>query len=271
MTPGARRHVAEAAAVTLVSVQNWLSNRRTPAALYVPANVAVAGTLVALGRWGGATWADLGLGRARLPAALRAAAGIGGAMVGVVTVAVAAPATRAWFADERVVSLPSRTAAYHALFRIPVGTAFAEELAFRGVLLGLSLQHRSWGASVAWTSALFGLWHVLPTIDTLPHNPLGRAARDAGRQRRAVAASVGATAVAGAGLASLRWSTGSVVTPIVVHAAVNAAAFMGARIAHRDRCADGRSVDRYRARPPRARQAAKKAHARLPSTRSPSA
>ena len=49
-------------------------------------------------------------------------------------------------------------------------TVIPEEFAFRGVLLGSAL--RLWGpwrASLI-TSALFGLWHVLPTLHTMRDN-----------------------------------------------------------------------------------------------------
>jgi hypothetical protein len=48
---------------------------------------------------------------------------------------------------------------YRIAFRIPVGTAAFEELAFRGVLFGLLLREGVWKA--AWTSTgVFALYHV---------------------------------------------------------------------------------------------------------------
>ncbi len=237
----ARRHEAEAAVVALVAMHNWLSNRRLPAAVYVPANLTVAGAVLAVARWAGVSWSDLGLGRGHVAAGLPAAGGVAAAILAVVSAAAVAVPTRGLFADDRVLSLTPRTAAYQALVRIPVGTALCEELVFRGALLGLSLRRRSWPASVAWTSALFGAWHVLPTIDTLPKNPLGRTALAGGWQRRAVAGSVTATAAAGAGFALLRRRTGSVAPAVVAHATLNVAAFLAARHApalraHRASC-----------------------------------
>jgi uncharacterized protein len=228
MTPTTRRHIAEAAAVTVVTAHNWLSNRRIPAALYVPANVAVAAALIGIGRWGGASADDLGLRTDHVAAGTAAGVAAGALLAGTVVAMAANPRTRHWFADDRA-RLAPRAAAYETLFRIPLGTALAEELTFRSALLGLSLRHRSWPRSVAWTSALFGLWHVLPTIDTLPEHVVGRAAVDAGQQHHAVGAAVAATAAGGAGLAFLRWATGSVAAPVVVHAMLNATALLTAR------------------------------------------
>jgi membrane protease YdiL (CAAX protease family) len=113
--------------------------------------------------------------------------------------------------------------------RIPVGTALAEELAFRGALLGLSLNHRSWLRSIAWTSALFGVWHVLPTLNTLESNPVGRLAVEAGHHRHAVLFNVAAMTAAGVLFALLRAATGSIVAPVIAHATANAAAYAAAR------------------------------------------
>lgn len=229
MTPQTRRHVAEASAVAVASVHNWLANRRTPPPLYVPANIATAAMLIGIARWGGASASDLGLEAERIAGGTVIGIAAGALAGGAIAAAAALPATREWFADDRALLLTRRTAAYDALVRIPFGTALAEELTFRGALLGLSLRHRSWRTSVAWSSALFGLWHVLPTIDTLPKHLVGRAAVQAGQQRRAVAAAVAATTAGGAGLAFLRWATGSVATPVVVHAVLNATALLVAR------------------------------------------
>ena len=215
--------------MALVTAHNWMSNRRIPAPLYVPANVAVAGALIGLGRWGGAGWEDLGLGRQQLRSGLAAAATVGAVASTVVTRAAASPRAGRWFADDRALLLSPRAATYEALIRIPLGTALAEELTFRGALLGLSLRHRPWPASVAWTSAAFGLWHILPTIDTLPKHTMGRDALERGRSNHAVGFAVASTTAAGAGLALLRWATGSVVTPVAVHAVVNATALLQAR------------------------------------------
>ncbi len=232
LTPSSRRHLAEAGAVAVATTHNWLSNRRLPASVYVPVNVVVAAGLIGLGRWGGASWADLGLERRQAGDGFLAGAALGGVTVLAVSQAAARPQLQHWFADERVINLTRRDAVYQALIRIPVGTALAEELTFRGALTGLSLRQRSWPATVAFTSALFGLWHVLPVIDTLAKHPLGKVALEAGRPNAAVATGVVGTGLAGVGFSLLRWATGSVVAPAVLHAMVNVSGFAAARILH---------------------------------------
>ncbi len=44
---------------------------------------------------------------------------------------------------------------------------------FRGALLGLFLRRHTRPTAVLASSTRFGLWHVLPTLDTLDANPAG--------------------------------------------------------------------------------------------------
>ena len=234
-TPTTRRHVAEAAAVGLATAHNWMSNRRLPPSVYVPANIAVAGALIGLGRWGGASWADLGLDEEHVAEGVFVGTAISAMTVLAVSEAMSRPPLQRWFADQRVINLGRREAWYQAIIRIPIGTALAEELTFRGALTGLSLRQRSPAATVAFTSALFGLWHILPTFDTLSQHPLGQVALEAGRPTSAVVTGVVGTGLAGIVFGFLRVATGSVVAPTMFHAAVNVSGFVAARILHVDR------------------------------------
>lgn len=134
-------------------------------------------------------------------------------------------------ADERVRGLWGASLAYQALVRVPLGTAFLEELAFRGVLLGawLDLGHAQ---AVAGSSAVFGLWHVSPTINLVRANH-----PHATRQRTIVTimAAVVVTAGAGVALAVLRLETSSVYVPFALHATVNSLATVAGARAHRRR------------------------------------
>ena len=106
--------------------------------------------------------------------------------------------------------------------RIPLGTAFVEEVVFRGVLLGAFLGEGTVVALIV-TSATFGLWHIAPTALLV----------DANRLRGVVVpAGVVATGVAGAFLGWLRVETGSIAAPFVLHALVNALGGGAAMIAH---------------------------------------
>jgi membrane protease YdiL (CAAX protease family) len=153
---------------------------------------------------------------------------------GAVALAAALPATGRFFHDRRVSGAGRGEAAYHLTVRIPLATALAEELLFRGVLLALFRQRRSPGAAVAWTSLLFGAWHVLPTIDHYQGNPASDLVADPARGRRlAVLATTLSTAVAGGAFAWLRLRSRSVLAPILAHAAINVSAYLaGRRVGH---------------------------------------
>ncbi len=161
--------------------------------------------------------------RIGLVTALPAAAVVGlGAVV---------PATREFFQDERARGGGTRHVLFETLVRIPLGTALPEEVIFRGSLLGLFTQRHSPTVAASMSSILFGVWHVLPTLRTLPLNPAGaRAHGNPKRAAGAAAAAVTATALAGYGLAWLRFRSGSTAAPVVAHAALNATAYLAARI-----------------------------------------
>ncbi len=107
----------------------------------------------------------------------------------------------------------------------------AEELIFRGALLGLFLQrHRPWVAA-ALSSAVFGVWHVLPTLNSLDTNP-GASATSGSLllQAAAVAFVVLATGVAGMFFSWLRLRSGSILAPWLTHTGFNAIGYIGSRL-----------------------------------------
>lgn len=204
--PAAPTHPA--GLVALVAAHNIAANRLIPEAAYVPVNLLGATAAVTLSRRAGASWTDLGLGRADARCGLRLGAGAAVVAAGAVLAARVAPSTRGWFRDARAQRPGRARAAYDIGVRIPLGTALAEELVFRSAVLG----HPSGGTSAAGTSAgavarssvLFGLWHVLPSLATAgPNAALGSLGSRRGRAS-VVTASVAATTVAGAALAGLR-------------------------------------------------------------------
>jgi len=208
--------------------------RIVPDVLYVPVNLAAAGLgLIALRR-AGVPWRDLGLARDRMRSGLRLGALTVIPIAAAVAVGLAIPWTRDFFRDTSIVSASTAEAAYTLLLRIPYGTALAEELIFRGSLLGLYLQrHRPWVA-VLMSSAVFGFWHVLPTLSSLDTNP--GAAATAGSlalQTGAVAFIVLTTGVAGVFFCYLRLRSGSVLAPWLTHTAFNSVGYIGSRIAGR--------------------------------------
>ena len=188
-----------------------------PGAAYIPTNVVVGTALVSLARRGGLSWEALGLGRRHAGRGLRAGAVAAAVAAAAMLAGAALPLTRGLFDDERVaVDAGTGELAYQTLVRIPVGTVAFEELAFRGVLLGLLLRRLSPAAAVAVDSALFGLWHIVPTLATARANQITGAGRVG-----LVAGAVVLTAVGGAVFCALRLRGRHLLAPALLHLAFN--------------------------------------------------
>jgi membrane protease YdiL (CAAX protease family) len=222
---------AELAGLAAVLGHGAAVTRLVPPPAYVPANLMAAAGAVTVARRAGVPLSAMGLERR----SLRSGLAIGTVAAIPIALAVAGgvmlPATRRYFADERAIRGGSGYALYEGLLRIPLGTALAEEVIFRGALLGWLERRRGRRAAVALSSAVFGLWHVLPTFDGLRTNPVG--SLTAGRPPRvAGAAALAVLTTAGAGwtFAWLRFRAGSVLAPAIAHASMNGFAFAAGRL-----------------------------------------
>lgn len=205
--------------VAVLGAHNVVGNLVVPSELYVPVNLAVAAVLLVVARGGGVSWEQVGLGRSNVGRGARVGAVAFLVVAVVLVVAAAIPATRPFFEDDRAADLSGAAVAYHALVRIPLGTVALEEIAFRGVLLALLERVASTGVAAAWSSALFGLWHVVPTVEALRTNDL-----DPGFVP--VATAVAVTAAGGLAFCWLRLRGGSLVAPALAHVATNSVALV---------------------------------------------
>ncbi|WP_370323794.1 CPBP family intramembrane glutamic endopeptidase [Euzebya sp.] len=229
MRAGSRDRTA-VAAVSVLAASNVMTNRVLPPVAYVPWNLGLAATLVALARRAGCDDAALGLDRRDLRRGAVAGAA-GAAMVAAGYGAVlASGAGRTAFADERVTSLSTSTAWWHVLVRIPLGTALAEEVAFRGVLPALleGTSRPSW-APGAVSSLLFGVWHILPARELRRQNASVEGLATAHGELPVLVAQVAAMTAAGGVLHVLRRRAGHLVAPIGVHVAANVLGLAAAR------------------------------------------
>jgi uncharacterized protein len=224
--------VLVAALVPVLGAWNNLVVHRLPGrpASYVVANVAATAVLLAAARASGLSWGELGLDRRRLAAGAR----WGGTCAAVVAAgygtALALPPLRPLLGDARVAGLDGGELALQALVRIPLGTVLWEEVAFRGVLLaalGRLLPRR--GATAA-SAALFGLWHVRPTLAALAANDLAEG--PLARTGAVLLACLG-TAAAGVLFAELRLRSGSLLAPVLLHLATNSLGVLAGAAASR--------------------------------------
>jgi membrane protease YdiL (CAAX protease family) len=216
----------------LIVAYNNVVNRWTPfhGAAYMPLNLTFTGviTLVAAARL------ELSRGELGLEGDI-SDAGVSFAAVaafGIGAFALARSRHAYRIADRRVVDLRGPKLASYVLARIPLGTAVAEEVIFRGVLFAV---WREVGisslAAALFASLAFGLWHVSPTILGIRINDPQATGR---KLRAAVAGAVLLTTVAGLGLTWLRLRTGGLLAPIVLHGGINSvSALAGVRAGRR--------------------------------------
>jgi membrane protease YdiL (CAAX protease family) len=233
-----RRERATAAAVSLLAAgYNVAVNRVLSPRTHVPANLAFAAAICGIGRVAARmSWSDLGLGRTEAGRGFRVGTKSSLMSAALVAAAAAAPWTRRFFADERILRSSRGAAVYEMCVRIPLATALPEEVVFRGVLLSVLSRSHTTATAIAWTSTLFGLWHVLPTLDTMRTNPIKDVLPEGWLGYAAAAgAALPATAATGALFALLRNRSGSVVAPVLTHTAINATAYLGGRLSHRHR------------------------------------
>jgi uncharacterized protein len=181
----------------------------------------LTGVLVLIAWTSGATLADVGLRPADAGAGLRYGGAAFGAVFVALLVAAAVPATRHVLHDTRG-QIAGGQLVNELVVSIVLLTAVPEEFAFRGVLLGSAVS--LWGERRALlvTSGLFGLWHIQPTLATMPDNPgvSGLSERTAGRLL-VVLGAVAVTSVSGLVFGWLRLRSRSLLAPVLAHMATN--------------------------------------------------
>lgn len=225
----------ELAGVAVLALHNVAVHRLLTAPAGAALNLATAVGLAGFARQVGCSAADLGIRPADAASGLRTGVVAAAVAGGAVALGATVPATRPLFDNRRIRDASRRQAGYHLAVRIPIATALAEELLFRGALLALLRRERSPATAVLWTSLLFGAWHVLPTLEDYRGNQASALLGDPARGRwLAVLATTVSTAAAGSAFAWLRLRSRSLVAPVLAHAAVNASAYVAGRwVAHR--------------------------------------
>ena len=216
------------AIVALTAYANVIANRVLDSWLHIPFNLGILGVAVAIARHAGANATDLGYRRDRLRRGLIVGSIVMGVIGVGILIGVALPFTRDFFRDERVTDRSTGTVLFNALIRIPIATAFYEETLFRGVLFGMFA--RRWAplwAGLA-SSLLFGLWHILPTIDTLLTNPAGEGIDSIPEIALALTGTVAGLTLTGFAFLWLRLRANSTVAPVMAHIATNSFALLAA-------------------------------------------
>src|SRR4051794_39518190 len=220
--PSRRRVALILGAVLVVLAAVNVADKYGPRHTGLVAGPLVAIALVLLARHAGLSWHDLGMSRRTLLPGLKYAVGAVLAVAVVYSAGAALPLTRPAFHDVRY-HLHLGAALLTAFIVVPLGTVLLEEVAFRGVLLGLVRRHRGATWASITSSVLFGLWHILPSLRLNHANQAVGAVLGTGLTGRvlAIAGVVAFTALAGVLLCELRRRSGSLLASAALHWATN--------------------------------------------------
>lgn len=205
-----------------------------PQSWYVPTGVIGSALIVWVGYRAGVSLTDIGLGPGTWLTGLLWSAGCIAAVTLVYVIGGTFTFTRRFLADDRAVLGP-RTLLYKTLVNVPLGTVLFEELAFRGVGLALLGRWMPLWQAVLVSSLLFGFWHILPSLIMHDANAAVGDLLGGGIWGRiqSVLLTVAGTAVAGVVFCLLRLYSGSLLTPMALHWAINGLGFIAATWVHR--------------------------------------
>jgi uncharacterized protein len=215
-----RIYVDIALVVVVLALTNLIAHFTTAWAGVATVPAAAVG-LVALLRFNGLGWTELGLGRDHWKSGAAYALGAIALVLSAIAVGVLLPATRPMFMNNHYATISGALVA--SLIIIPLQTVIPEELAFRGVLHGAL--NRAWGfrGVAVGGSLLFGFWHIATSLGMtssnvgltrlLGHGVIGMLA--------GVTLAVIATAAAGFVFSWLRRRSGSLIAPIALHWSLN--------------------------------------------------
>jgi membrane protease YdiL (CAAX protease family) len=218
-----------AAVLAMMLMVNVAANKALPN-YYLFWALGGSGVVLTIGLLDGTTWRDLGLSPSTWVAGLIWG---GAAIVLVLLVFEAAlrmPRTSGAFGDQNIASMPLWKVFWRALVELPFGTVLFEEVAFRAVLWAMLCRRMDWPTATLITALLFGLWHILPSLDLHVRNPnLATSDRPRVAQLQAIAGSVVTTAIGGLLFTSLRIVSGSLFAPMGLHWATNGWGYLFAR------------------------------------------
>jgi membrane protease YdiL (CAAX protease family) len=222
-------HVLHLVAILAIGIYaNIIANEVLSPAWYIPFNLALLAVTLIIARRAGTTWTSMGLRRDRAARGLKVGIVIVAAIVIGMAIALTVPAFNDVFRDERFIESSIGLLLFHALIRIPLGTALYEEVLFRGVIFGMLVRRYSPITAAVWSSVLFGLWHVLPVLDVIRTNPAGSHFSGAPGVAIAVIAGVISTFVAGLVLLWIRLYANSTLASVLVHIGTNSTAIIAA-------------------------------------------
>ncbi len=218
------------AVVVLLVMINVAANKAVPG-YYLFWTLGGSIVVLALGLLDGCTWADLGLApRTWLPGVIWGGAAIL-LVFTVYAVGTTWKRTRQAFHDQNIAGLSLPRLFWQSMVELPFGTVLFEEVAFRGVLWAMLARRYGLLWATLLSAFLFGLWHILPSLDMHLRNARLGAVGGGGRRAQLVAitGSVVTTAIGGVVFTLLRMGSGSLFAPMGLHWATNGWGYLFAR------------------------------------------
>ncbi len=211
----------------LVFYANIISNEVLSTAWHIPFHLGILGIALVIARAAGTTWTAMGLRPDRAMRGVKVGAIVMGIIALGIAIAIAIPATRELFEDERIIDATIGSVLFQAFVRIPLATALYEEVLFRGIVFGMLMRRHKPIVAGVLTSVLFGFWHILPTLDTIQTNPAGDAFSGAAGIAVAIFGSVLGTGAAGIGFLLVRLYANSTWAAVLMHIGTNSIAMLG--------------------------------------------
>lgn len=224
------------AVIMMMLMVNVAANKAIPS-LYLFWALGGSTVVLTIGLLDGTTWRDLGLAPSTWLSGLVWGMGVIVLIYAIYEIASRLRRTRNAFADQNIAGMPRWKVYWRALVELPFGTVLFEEIAFRGVLWAMLSRRVGWVDATWMTAVLFGLWHILPSLDLHLRNP-GLANHHNHRiaQAKAVLGSVITTALGALMFTALRIVSGSLFAPMGLHWATNGWGYLFARrVAANDR------------------------------------
>ncbi len=225
----------EISLIVLILLYGTVLARLVPRRFHIVLNFGIAITAIILGLGFGLSPKQMGISIYTIGSGIFIAA-LASIIIAIGTMLIALiPPLRKYFLGDNLSSASGRLIAFEAGIRIPFSTALIEEVLFRGVLLGLLLAHYPTIIALAYSSIIFGLWHIFPTIATLEQNDVTAAAIQHKKHRKyaGVVGTVTITTIAGFMFGYLRVLAQSIIAPWLLHWTINASGVAGIYIARK--------------------------------------